>query len=214
MQGKIIHLESATEREPFLQHIRANTRGWTLDTLSASDGKEWAASPQIAKQHPLSGEKVSAGILGCLHSHMKILWEAAATGGPVAIFEDDCEFLVPQEEVEAFLKRVETVTQGNWDIILLGANEYVDFLGVTRDVTRVKRFWGTHAMILSPAAVKAAIATFEESQAEGLCLPADWLYNETIYRRRLSCYGPLLAKRLCRQRPGLVSAVNGKVRGA
>jgi hypothetical protein len=144
---------------------------------------------------------------------MTILWEAAMVGGPMAIFEDDCEFIVSREEVEAYLKTADKVTHCEWDILLLGANEYVDFLGVNRDVTRVKRFWGTHAMILSPAAVKAVITTFDTTQGEGTCMPADWLYNEAILRHKLSCYGPSLAKRLCRQRPGLVSAINGKIRG-
>jgi hypothetical protein len=54
--------------------------------------------------------------------------------------------------------------------------------------------------------------TFEESLGQGIFLPADWLYNETIKRYKLRVYGPAEPKMFFRQVPGLTSAITGKIR--
>jgi hypothetical protein len=120
--------------------------------------------------------------------------------------------MVTGSEIDHFTRHVSTLSGERWDILLLGANEYVDFTPIDARTTRVKRFWGTHAMILRPRAIEAVLKTFETSQKDGVFLPADWLYNRAIIDHRLACYGPSFPTQLCRQVPGLVSAITGKRR--
>ena len=97
-------------------------------------------------------------------------------------------------------------------MLLLGANEYVESEAAPGAYKRVKRFWGTHAVILSEKAMRAALQVFADAQKRGEFLPADWMYNEAIKQADLVCYGPAKLDMLCRQKPGLVSAITGKER--
>jgi GR25 family glycosyltransferase involved in LPS biosynthesis len=207
MRGYIIHLESAQEREPLLFNLQRDL-SWNLLVLPASDGTAWAADPKIGKTHPWTRQPVSKGVLGCLASHLKILEGASKAEIAIAIFEDDCVLGADKETIEGFIKGAPEA----WDILLLGANEYVNSAPSRGAYRCVNRFWGTHALLLRPQAVEAALRTFQESQREGICLPADWLYNEAIRRFDLTCYGPESPDLLCKQAVGFVSAITGKPR--
>jgi GR25 family glycosyltransferase involved in LPS biosynthesis len=210
----VIHLPSALEREPWIQRLETGL-GWRLTWVEASDGSAWHTDPTIGKRHPWTGEPISRGNIGCTETHLRILQRVAASGsGAVAvIFEDDCELTTTGAEVDQFIRHVSTLSGERWDILLLGATEYVDFTPIDARTARVKRFWGTHAMILRPRAIEAALKAFQAFQAEGKFPPADWLYNRAIAESHLACYGPCIPRQLCRQVPGLVSAITGKVRG-
>ncbi len=217
--GYIIHLVNAVEREPHIAALRAAVRDhpleWSLQVFSASDGSEWAAQPEIGKLHPRNSVPVSQGVIGCAHSHLSILKNVLDTQkAGVIIFEDDCE-LGPggTKAIDDFLYHVNSDLGGNWDMLLLGANEYVDAEQVSTQATRVKRFWGTHAMILRRRAVEAAVEAFRAHQREGYFPPADWLLNAAIVIGQLVCYAPVTHFQLCRQVPGLRSAITGEVRG-
>jgi GR25 family glycosyltransferase involved in LPS biosynthesis len=176
--------------------------------FSASDGSEWAANLKIAKLHPKTHQPVSKGVLGCAHSHLLILEAEKITEQPIAIFEDDCVLTAKKEYVESFI----SYAPSNWDILLLGANEYVESNAAFEGYRWVGRFWGTHALLLKPRAMEAIRRTFQETQAEGTFMPADWLYNEAIRRHGLLCYGPEHPKRICRQAEGFISAITGEER--
>lgn len=212
MKGYIIHLDTAKEREPLLFALQRDL-SWNLVVFPASDGTAWDADPTIAKTHPWTAQRVSKGVLGCAHTHLQILKAAGHEEKAVAIFEDDCQIIASREAINAFLHTDSHIAGAPWDILLLGANEYVEATRRLSGLQRVTRFWGTHALILRPRAVEAVLRTFNETQAEGLFMPADWLYNEAIKRYGLTCYGPATPTTLCRQAPGFVSAINGKVRG-
>jgi len=208
----VIHLDSATERLPLIEKLRT-TLIHNLEVYSAKDGSEWEKSSKIIKKHPIQNTLITRGMLGCAHSHIDILFASVkAKEQYCLIFEDDCEVIGNQDDIYGYLHRASHLPT-DWDMILLGANEYVEStLAEGGAYTRVQRFWGTHAVILKPKAMRAALKVFADAQKNGTFLPADWMYNEAIKQEGLVCYGPTKISSLCRQKPGLVSAVTGNKR--
>ena len=148
--------------------------------------------------------------MGCAKSHLNLLNPENKNG--VIIFEDDAELVLSMESVDRFVDEVIQMQGADWDIILLGANEYVNSKPITHEITRVYRFWGTHAMIINGKMFEIIKKTFYDTMNEGIFLPADWMYNEAIYRHKMRVFGPSSPKLFFRQVPGLVSAITGKVR--
>jgi len=213
---KLIHLPAATEREGHIAALRAALPDWPIEVVEASNGAAWDANPAVAKAHPWTGERVGRGILGCAESHLLLLRDAVLERRGVILFEDDAQVVVSGKEVNEFVQYVQGVSgtppAAPWDIILLGANEYVTSHPIDARTARVRRFWGTHAMIVSLRAAEAALVAWDAYQREGKFPPADWLYNRAIADAQLMVIGPALPQQLCRQAPGLVSAITGKVR--
>jgi GR25 family glycosyltransferase involved in LPS biosynthesis len=183
-----------------------------LEVFSAKDGTDWEKSSKIVKQHPLEKRPVERGNIGCTHSHIDIIHASLKSKEKhTLLFEDDCEMIGSRDDIYGFIHQAGK----EWDMLLLGANEYVESEaaeGLTESYKRVKRFWGTHAVILTEKAMRAALQAFADAQKRGVFLPADWMYNEAIKQAGLVCYGPAKLDMLCRQKPGLVSAITGKTR--
>jgi GR25 family glycosyltransferase involved in LPS biosynthesis len=218
-EAHIIHLKGAQEREELVEIMKC---GWPWQpqptVFSASDGTAWSADSGIAKAHPFTRAPVSKGVIGCAESHLDILYgRSLAYEDPasfIAILEDDCEFVVDPDQLRAFVDYVSSA-QKEWDILLLGANEYVEsepVEGGVFAVQKVHRFWGTHAMLVRRRAAEAALRAFDTAQRAGVFLPADWMYNEAIKQHGLLCIGPTSPNALCRQAPGLVSSITGRRR--
>jgi GR25 family glycosyltransferase involved in LPS biosynthesis len=204
----VIHLESATERQPIIDKLRS-TMIHNLEVFSAKDGTEWEKSSKIAKQHPWEKRPVKRGEIGCAHSHIDIIHGSLKSKEiHTLLFEDDCEMIGSRDDIYGFIHQAGK----EWDMLLLGANEYVESEAAPGAYKRVKRFWGTHAVILSEKAMRAALQVFADAQKRGEFLPADWMYNEAIKQADLVCYGPAKLDMLCRQKKGLVSAITGKER--
>ena len=191
-----------------------------LTVTPASTGEDWLHRPDIAKKHVRQGQEVTQGMLGCAHSHIDLLYRSLKGGmEELYVFEDDCQLTAPPEVVQAWVDRMRG-TGAPWDILLLGANEYVESEagtlgwgeGESIRVQRVGRFWGTHAMIIRPRAAQAALKVFARAQREGTFLPADWMWNEAIRLETLLVFAPLQPTEFCRQAPGLVSAITGAIR--
>lgn len=207
----VIHLDTATERLPIIENIRKKMIH-TLEVFSAKDGTEWEKSEKIAKTHPFEKKPVPRGVIGCTHSHIDIIHTSLKNKEVhTIIFEDDCDITVAQDDIYGFIHRASNLPVA-WDILLFGANEYVESTKFDSSYIRVNRFWGTHALVLSEKAMRAALKVFADAQKKGEFLPADWMYNEAIKQHGLVCYAPTSIKSICRQKPGLVSAINGKVR--
>ena len=209
----VIHLDTATERLPIIEHLRKKLIH-TLEIFSAKDGTEWEKSDKIAKMHPFEKKPVSRGVIGCTHSHIDIIHKSLKDKeAHTLIFEDDCDVTGTQDDIYGFIFRADNLPV-KWDILLLGANEYVESTQFDSSYTRVNRFWGTHSLILTEKAMRAVLKVFADAQKKGEFLPADWMYNEAIKQHSLVCYAPTRITSICRQKPGLVSAINGKVRAA
>lgn len=180
-----------------------------LEVFSAKDGAEWEKSSKISKQHPLEKRPVKQGEIGCAHSHIDIIYGSLKSKEKhTLLFEDDCEILGSRDDIYGFIHQAGK----EWDILLLGANEYVESEAAQGPYTRVKRFWGAHGLVLSEKAMRAALQVFADAQKQGVFLPADWMYNEAIKQADLVCYGPAKLDMLCRQKTGLISAITGKKR--
>jgi GR25 family glycosyltransferase involved in LPS biosynthesis len=208
----VIHLAKATERLHLIDKV--NTIFTQLEVYDAKDGSEWQANPQIQKGHPLTKKPVSQGNLGCTHSHIELIHRALKAGDKsLILFEDDCDFK-SDVTTEIMMKYIHTAnTLGEpWDILLLGATEYVETEILTSEYTKVNRFWGTHALILRERGMRAALKAFAASQKKGDFLPGDWLYNEAIKLDGLVCFGPSDPFRFCRQKEGLLSYLTGTLR--
>ena len=91
-------------------------------------------------------------------------------------------------------------------------NEIVEMGDETRvpGICSVRRFWGTHAVIVRRRAMLAILDMYQTSIQDGYGLPADWLYSYAIKRSSLRAYAPIVP--LVRQRPGLVSLISGNLR--
>ena len=197
------------ERLQYIYKLSTDTK-LNIIISKASDGSEWWDSG-IKMKHPWENEKLTAGMMGCTKSHLNLLNKK---GEGVIIFEDDAELLMQMDAVDRFVDDVLRSYGNDWDIILLGANEYVNSKPITHEINRVYRFWGTHAMIINPNAFDYIKKTFQDSLDNGIFLPADWMYNEAIRQHKLRVFAPSSAKLFFRQVPGLISSATGKVRGA
>ena len=204
-----VHLERETLREPFMTHLQ-NCLGHQITVWAASEGKEVAARGW-PRGHPHESQ-TSIGALGCLDSHIRLLENMITQRQPViGIFEDDAECICQIPSLDGFFDSVNAVNP-KWDILFLGANEWVDYEAVAKGIVRVSRFWGTHAFLIRESAVRCVLQDFRDLLAKGYAYPADWLYAYSIQKHGLKAYGPTLCKSMIRQKPGLVSAINGKIR--
>ena len=154
--------------------------------------------------HILKGEKITNGMIGCLESHIQVLEEIEPDKN-LLLFEDDCEFI---EDSSSFFHDLH-----DFDIMCLGTNENVEFeLFEGKDYVRIFRFWGAHAILLRENGIQAVLKTYEKYYNQKIFLPADWLYSYAIKEHNLNAYAPINPKRFFKQKSGLVSNVNGRIR--
>jgi GR25 family glycosyltransferase involved in LPS biosynthesis len=181
----------------------------------ASEGSE-IAKLGWPRQHPHQGQ-TKDGELGCLSSHVRLLTLMRAD--IIGVFEDDAEIVCSLETLQTYINTVEEIDP-EWDILLLGGNEWVDSLPFAQIaerpqyelVRRIQRFWGTHAFLIRRRAAELVVFKHAELLRQGFAYPADWLYAKTIKDYNLKVYGPADPKSMIRQKPGLVSSITGNVR--
>lgn len=208
-----IHLQKELGREPFMTHFQ-NNLGREVKVWDASDGNE-VARKGWPRKHPFEPE-TSIGALGCLDSHIRLLEYQIQNAIPIlGIFEDDAEIVSPLEDLETFY----TNAGDDWDILFLGANEWVEIKYMdpktgadNYNCAFIQRFWGTHAFLIKERAAQLVIQDHLEILKNGYAYPADWLYAYSIQKHKLKALGPFNAKQYIRQKPGLISSINGKVR--
>jgi GR25 family glycosyltransferase involved in LPS biosynthesis len=203
-----IHLERAKEREAFMTHFQ-NSLGRPITIWPASEGSE-IAKLGWPRKHPIE-QQTNDGNLGCLDSHLRLLQHMLEKGYEViGVFEDDAEMTESVSKLHEFYQDAAKL-EPKWDILVLGATEWVDSTLASPTIRKPTRFWGTHAMLLTRKAAQAALDTHKRLQEKGYAYPADWFYSATITQNNLVAYGPRNSK-LIQQKPGLVSAISGKVR--
>ena len=162
--------------------------------------------------HILPREKITDGMIGCLLSHIDILTKINENENEnknkYVIYEDDCEFVGNLDELEIFLNTI-----SEYDLICLGANEYVDFVKTpNKNIVGIQRFWGTHSLLITSKAAKAILNTYSKYNEKKIFLPADWLYSYAIKENNLLAYGPRNPKQFFKQVSGLMSSINGNIR--
>jgi GR25 family glycosyltransferase involved in LPS biosynthesis len=204
-----IHLDTAKEREPAITRLEERLGRPLIrwNATKAADAIAQAKARGEGRRHPFGGI-TQGGNLGHVDSLIRLLKKMIAEKTPViGIFEDDAELVAPVDEIQAFVS-----ARAQWDILLLGANEWVD-VSSAAGIVRVRRFWGTHALLLNQRAARAIIAMYARLTARGFAYPADWLLAEAV-KEGLKVYGPANPKAYCIQSRGLVSLITGDVRQA
>jgi GR25 family glycosyltransferase involved in LPS biosynthesis len=175
--------------------------GVPITIFNAIQGKDFLEDFKDFK-HPLSDEPITPGMIGCVLSHMTLLKEAKTD---ILIFEDDCEYVSDYSE---FIRNIP-----NFDILCLGTNENVEYeLQGNSNYVKIKRFWGTHAILIKYSAIEGILKTYEKYKSRKRFLPPDWIYNYAIREYNLRVYAPKNPKQFFKQKSGLVSTVNGLVR--
>jgi GR25 family glycosyltransferase involved in LPS biosynthesis len=203
----VIHLDSAKERLPIIENLEKDLK-IPITIVSASDGSELWGSKEL--KHPWIFNTLTKGMVGCGLSHYNILSKVVEEG--VLVLEDDAKVNCAHEEINTLLNDIREISKDDWDILLLGANEYIEHDRVNDAIHRVYKFWGTHALIVRKRCIPYILNSFDESLSRGVCLYGDWLYNHAIKKNKLKVYGPSSPKYYISQSEGYVSALTGKVR--
>ena len=202
---KIIHMSSASEREELVQRLEEIFGATRFEAIVGSTVKD----KYEHLQHPVAGETKTNGIYGCIESHYQSLKELQnAPTDYVGVFEDDAIFTAKKEELEDWLQSL----PDDWDIALLGTTEHVRRTKINEQVSRVKRFWGAHAVIFRKALLTNLFDTLTKYMREGPLPIPDWWYAWAIQEHNLIAYAPNPPTRFCHQKDGLVSALTGKIR--
>ncbi len=203
-ESYIIHMSSATEREALVKMLEETFQAKRMEAVVGSTVSE---KYQNVK-HPLFGQPVLAGAIGCIESHLAVLKQNSIKEKPyIGIFEDDC--VIVGSDFNSFLNKV----PADWDLICLGTTESVKpFISVNDQVNKIVRFWGTHAMIVKKEIVPKLFFTYERLMKEGIFPVADWFYAFAIQEHNLNVYAPKNCKEFVCQKEGLVSYITGKVR--
>lgn len=132
------------------------------------------------------------GIAGCMASHTHI-YKSLGPEEDVLVFEDDCEIIDP-----SFMYFIEH-NKHAYDIIYIGTNHtFYTPSGIGS--------WGTHAMWISPKAIR----NFLQHTATSRGVDNIWVDVEHIYK--LNVWRPPHPYTYVIQKRGLISYVNGTPR--
>ena len=101
----------------------------------------------IKNPNRFSAIKKDNGAIGCFMTHLEVLKSARDINLPyVTIFEDDVLFLEPKETLEKLDRIVNSGIE--WDVILLGGNNYPPYQKINEDCIKVNNCQTTTAYIV------------------------------------------------------------------
>lgn len=204
-----IHLLRETSREAYMTHFQNSLRR-PVTVWQASEGTD-VLTYNWPRGHPHEAQ-TSIGALGCVDSHIRLLHRMCdQEWDMMGIFEDDAEIVVDIKKLQEFYDHA-CAEKPEWDFLILGANEWVDWKPTQSGMVQPTRFWGTHAFLIRKTAAKKVLELFYELQKRGYTYPADWLYSAALSQKGLVAYGPSVCRSMIRQKPGVISAINGKIR--
>jgi GR25 family glycosyltransferase involved in LPS biosynthesis len=208
----VIHREQDTDRDFFIETFEKKM-GIELQRVEGFDGKSLVETGHPQK-HPRDSSNTSYGNIGCTATHVSILDSFLNDSNLeyIAIFEDDVELITDVSEVYDYIEYSWSLP--DWDLLFFGVNEIVEGtpLEEVPQLSKVKRFWGTHAVIVNRNGAKAILDEYALSLQDGYALPADWLYSFAIQQRSLVAYCPTNARALVQQKENLVSKCTGLLR--
>ena len=206
----VIHRKEDTERDFFIKTFE-KALGLEIQRVEGQNGED-IVKQGMPRKHPREGE-TSLGNIGCTASHVSLCETFLETEHEyICIFEDDVELVCDVNDIYEYIDYSWSLPE--WDILFLGVNELVDAKPLDEEplLSRVKRFWGTHAVLLTRKAARAIITEFQSSVQQGYALPADWLYSFAIQHHDLTAYCPTDPRACVQQKEGLVSTCTGKLR--
>ena len=196
-------MSSATERESIVKVLEETFQAKRQEAVVGSSVSE----KYLNVKHPLFGQRVLPGAVGCIESHLAVLKQNQTDKPYIGIFEDDC--VVLDSGFNSFLDKV----PADWDMICLGTTEIVKpYSSVNDQVNKIFRFWGTHAMIVKKEIIPKLFFTYDRLMMEGVFPVADWFYAFAIQEHKLNVYVPRNNKEFVCQKEGLVSYITGKKR--
>lgn len=205
----VLHLERAIERIPTIQALEAVFHR-PLIVMKAIDGTDPTNDVVVRhpRTHPYFKTDIEIGNVGCLLSHIQMYRTAVSQNIQcIGLLEDDAECRVPIEPITEFVRSLP-----HWDILFLGATEWVNPLPLLLNTVRVERFWGTHAYLITRHTAEVVLADYEEITRAGRAYPIDWLLAYSIQKHGLRAFGPLQPKQFFQQVPGFTSYITGKKR--
>lgn len=191
----IIHLEDCHERDYVKEHLEENFGHQEIPFFPAIRVRTnttimW--KPPYARYKPML-----PGAVGCLESHIALY--KSNPRGILTVFEDDA-VVKDSEGLSNFIR----IFPKDYDIILLGYNKIAKG-NIENNIYHVKRFYGTHAMILTENARQLLVEEYESQKP--LAEPMDWLWSHVIEDNNLKTYAPLSPCII--QKPGLESQITG-----
>ncbi len=154
----------------------------------------------------LQGERFPAikthpGIIGCALSHSAVLRLAKERGYPqVLIFEDDFQFLVSKEELQAW---AETFRNKEYDVIMVSHNIVASV--PEGDFIRVKDAQTTSGYIVHSRFYDRLIANLDEGVPGMIQTGEHWIYGIDQYWKRLQpdALWYAASPRIGKQRPSI-----------
>ena len=198
-----IWLPSLKERKPLIKQLEADIQQ-PITIFEAINGKKFVSNYVEFKNVDATGS-IKPGAIGCLLSHVELL--QSSTEDSIVVFEDDCVFNSSLAELHSF---IEDAPQ--FDILCMATNITVESTPVDSSYVRVKKFYGTHALILNRKAIDAVLATHEKYSIRKKFLPADWLYSIAIQECGLRAFAPRDNEKYFTYKHGLMSSITEVVR--
>jgi len=199
---KMIHLERAVNRIDSI-NLLENSINSKLSIVEAVDGNE-NDSKEHCRRCPfaeLCFQCVNAskrntnhlrldGEVGCMLSFVKVLKSFLETENDYCvIFEDDCKFVGNLDELDRLFIRNKDVLK-EADIILLGALKHIKIHdNINNDLSKIKVFDGTHAMIMTRNACNKSIEFYNKTTEQGYLYPADGFFSTLCNKYNLNMLG-------------------------
>lgn len=115
----------------------------------------------ITNPNRFNAIKHDKGAIGCSTSHLEVLKKAKKNNWDyVTIFEDDILFLKPEET----LKKLDEIVNSNieWDVIILGGNNFKPYETINDNFIRVKNCQTTTAYIVKKSYYNTLINHWSE----------------------------------------------------
>ncbi len=208
----VIHRNENKEREVFIERFEKEM-GLEIQRIEGMDGKELCKQNDLPRKHPREPDPTSEGNIGCTFSHVGIYETFLTTKYEyILVLEDDVELVSQPSDIYDYIENSFALSE--WDLLFLGVNEIVEGTKIDEYplISKVKRFWGTHAVIATRKAAEAIVREFRQSIASGFALPADWLYSFTIQHQSLVAYAPTDPRTCVQQKEGVISICTGNLR--
>ena len=152
------------------------------------------------------------GILGCATSHLAVLREERLTEPAVVVAEDDIEFLVSREQIDAVFN--EFMSNQTLDVLCLGYNAFGPRIDVGETLQICKHINTASFYVVKSRAVDPLIKCFADSERHLRKGDPDWIYAQDQLWTRLQkgrLFFAIPRFQVLRQRPGYSSIQRANV---